>query len=118
MSGREKFCAAVAQFALQFFSGCDLSGTATAEFAPWDHSTYPYWGFYLELERKYDPCAFYAFLDQGLDEFSISPCSSFRKCCFVPGDAPSELLRGDALADMQFQPWSLLQKRSCQMPGH
>lgn len=100
------------------FFGRDLSGTATAEFAPWNHSAYAYWGFYLELERKHDPSVFYALLDQGLDEFSIFPCSSFRKCCFVPGDPPSELLWGDALADMQLQPCSLIQTHSCQMPGH
>jgi len=88
MPRRNKSCAAAAQFALWFSSGCDLSGPATAEFVPQDHSAYLYWGFYLEVERKHDPSA----LDQELDEFSIFLCSSFRKCCFVPGDAPSELL--------------------------
>lgn len=62
--GRSKSWAAAAQFALSFSNACDLSGPAIAEFVPWAHSAYLYWGFYLKLERKHDPSAFCALLDQ------------------------------------------------------
>mgnify|MGYP001854389461 FL=1 len=43
----------------------------------------------------------FAFLDQWLSEFFVVFHSSFRKCCFVPGDAPSGLLWEDSLTGTQ-----------------